>query len=177
MKLFSVLRSNAAKSAYKRPSTRGRGILKRIEEWNFTAFHRLHAFSIEPDIAVSHSAPPFSLPPRFTSCNHHHHLVCPRNNTRIFAVDASQHLSVARVLTSRNRKNCPGYMGFSEQEQRWDVIPGYFWNRLLVSIEHILFDEQTLFPRLYFYITTPLCSLAHSGNKLDRWYHCFVVYR
>lgn len=29
------------------------GILKRIEEWNFTAFHRLHAISIEPATDVS----------------------------------------------------------------------------------------------------------------------------
>lgn len=105
MKLFSVLCSNAAKSAYKRPSTRGRGILKRIEEWNFTAFHRLHAFSIEPDIAVSHSTP--------SHCPHGLRVITTirssfvHGRSRIFATFLRwmrHSISRARVLTSRSQK-------------------------------------------------------------------------
>lgn len=136
MKLFSVLCSNAAKSAYKRPSTRGRGILKRIEEWNFTAFHRLHAFSIEPDIAVSHSTP--------SHCPHGLRVITTirssfvHGRSRIFATFLRwmrHSISRARVLTSRSQKLARIHGILSCERNRNSVgtkrlIPDYFWNRL-----------------------------------------------
>lgn len=149
VKLFSVLCSNAAKSAYKRPSTRGRGILKRIEEWNFTAFHRLHAFSIEPDIAVSHSTP--------SHCPHGLRVITTirssfvHGRSRIFATFLRwmrHSISRARVLTSRPQKLARIHGILSCERNRNSVgtklvtfDTGLFLESFIRFRSNILFDE------------------------------------
>ena len=144
----------------------------------------MHAFSIEPDIGVSHSTPP---PPR--SCNHDSILHGNVSHfCHVFAPDASRaslSLSLSggggtrsNVTIAKTGPDTRDSLARTEQKQGcWDetckpLIHHYFWNRLFsLSLSFslsaskgtsCLTSKRYFLNLLYFHaiIIIPLCLLA-----------------